>query len=258
MSVSIQLSAESAAEMNRAIQRLGEVAGKTAEEVITSQARLFCTDLAFCTRPLGKGPGVGKLHAARIESKIRDIYWTVGEAVEAVKKAGGKKIYWQFLKAIRRKNYPQAEAILYRTISGSRWTVGPFDGGSLHAAQRFRRKLSERMVVLDKGPLTEYRRREVAQSGFAKAGFAKAAKDLGGSRGIPGFATRHTNAPGKGQANRSGDQITVTIENHVRHIEKAFDSSLEAAATEARKNKITALIKRILTNRAKQASPSLK
>lgn len=258
MSADIEFSAESAREMGLAIQRLGEVSGKTAQEVITSQARLFCADLAFITRPIGKSATTGRDHAAKIANQIDEIYWNVGQAVEALKSQKGEGVAQSFQRAIRKRNYPQASAILMRSIGNTRWEVGPWDNGNLHKTQRFNKRVSTRRVIIEKGALTRYKAQEAKQSGFAKAGFAAAARDLGGVRGIPGFVTRHQSAPGAGRSIRTGDDITVSIENHVEHIEHAFDSSLESIALNTRARKIESLIKRIIRNAAKKISPSLK
>ena len=50
------------AEFNRGIQRLADAAGKGAKEAMVPQARLFCADLAFHTKPIGKAAADGNIH----------------------------------------------------------------------------------------------------------------------------------------------------------------------------------------------------
>jgi len=257
MKPDVKLSGESYRELNRAIRRLMDVSGDTTVEVLKSQGRLMCVDLAGITRPTGTKASIGTEQKARIKTKVEEVYWNMGEAVNALKQAGGDKAAAAFQRLVRQGKMSQAAAIMSRLISGTQWEVGTFDNGTLHKQQAFKRRVSRRMVVTDKGALTRYRSEKQKMAGFAKSGFATAAKQLGGSRGIPGYATKH-NGPGTGKVSKSGNSITLTITNSVRHIHEAFDSSRESAAVNMRVGKITQLIKRIATNRMKKSSKSIK
>ena len=242
--------------MNRAIQRLADEAGKAAREVLVSQARLFCADLAFNTKPIGKTAAAGKKLKEDIASRIDFIYLPVGAAVNMLK-GRDASLAAVFQKALRQQNFAQAAAIMNRMFGGTSWSVGPFDGGDLHKKQRFRKRVTQRMVVTEKGRLTAYKRAEVKLAGFAKGGFATAAKQLGGTRGIPGFATRQ-NAPGVGSVTGDGKSLLVKIENRVRYIREALDDGGEDRAIRHRVKSINSVLKRMATRRFKKASRSLK
>ena len=255
--VTVELDPEAQRIMGRALSELAAAADQTAEEVIKQQARLFCTDLAYITRPIGKAE-VAKDHADKIRKKIGYIYITVPGAIAILKRAAGRKVAMEFRRLVAFRFFDEAAKLMEASVpTDCRWGVGPFDGGRLHVLQRFKRRVGKRLICTEKSRLTQYIQKEVRQSGFAKGGFAAAANDLGGSRGIPGFATRHFSAPGKGVVQKVGDSISVIIENSVDHIELAFDYRQEIAATQARMGKIEKLIKRILDNKAKKISPSL-
>lgn len=242
-------------EMNRAIQRLADAAGKTARDVIVPQSRLFCVDLAYNTRPIGKGASIGAELKRKIAERIDFIYLPIGAAVNMLKEKD-EKVAIVFQKALRKRHYSQATALLHRYFPGS-WSVGPFDGGDLHKDQRFKRRVTKRRVVTEKGKLTAYKRKEVKQAGFAKGGFAAAARDLGGHRGIPGFATRQP-APGNASVTGTGKSLTVRIVNRVRHIRHALDDVGEARAIRHRVKSITKLLRRMGTRRFKSSTHYLK
>ena len=243
------------AEFNRGIQRLADASGKAAKEAMVPQARLFCTDLAFNTKPIGKKAIAGKRHQKEIENRKNSVYLTVGAAVNIInrKSKSGAVV---FRKMLRKRNYTEARHIMNEFLSGN-WSVGAFDGGKLHRDQRFSQKVRIRMVVIDKASLTAYTKKTIKLSGFAKAGFAAAARQLGGVRGIPGFVTRQK-APGRGKV--SGDKKTLKIEifNDVKHIEFALDYAGEGRALAHRSRQITKDLNQRATRKFKKASRSLK
>ena len=243
------------AEFNRGIQRLADAAGKGAKEAMVPQARLFCADLAFHTKPIGKTAADGKSHQEEIKKRINSVYLTVGAAVNIIKRKSepGAVV---FRKMLRKGNYTEARYIMNEFLPGN-WSVGTFDGGKLHRDQRFSKKVRIRMVVIDKASLTAYTKRTVKLSGFAKAGFAAAARQLGGVRGIPGFVTRQK-AQGRGKV--SGDKKTLKIEifNDVKHIEFALDYAGEGRALAHRSRQITKDLNQRATRKFKKASKSLK
>lgn len=243
------------AEFNRGIQKLADAAGKGAKEVMIPQARLFCADLAYNTRPIGKTAKDGKDHREKVKNRINSIYLTVGAAVNIIKEQSpaGAVV---FRKMLRKRDYTEARKIMNEFARGH-WSVGTFDGGKLHRDQRYTRGLRIRMVVIDKAAVTAYIKKTVKLSGFAKAGFAAAARQLGGIRGIPGFVTRQK-APGRGKV--SGDKKTLKIEifNDVRYLEFALDHTGEDRALAHRSRQITSILKRMGDRKFKKASKSLK
>lgn len=246
----------SSAEMNRAIQRLADEAGKTAREVIVPQSRLFCTDLAYNTKPIGKTAAEGKKLREEIVKRINLIYLPVGAAVNMLKRKS-PRLGVAFQRMLRSGDFSGAAAMMNRQFPSAQWEVGPFDGGDLHKDQRFRRHVTKRMVVTEKGRLSIYRRETAKLAGFAKGGFAAAARDLGGVRGIPGYATRQK-APGRASVTGTGSTLTVSIQNDVRHIRDALDSQGEARAMKHRARSITAVLKRMGDRKFKSASRSIR
>ena len=252
----IEFDSVSAAELNRAIQRLADESGKTAKEVIVPQSRLFCADLAYNTKPIGKSAGDAKKMKEEIGKRIDLIYLPRGAAVNMLKKKS-LRLGVIFQKLIRKGDMTGAAAMMNRQFPSATWEVGDFDGGSLHKDQRFRRRVTKRMVVTNKAAVTRYKREKVKLAGFAKGGFASAARMLGGTRGIPGFASRQ-NAPGVGVVTGDGKTLTVRIENKVRHIRDALDVGGEDRAIRHRVRSITSVLKRMGNRKFKSSSKSLK
>lgn len=255
--MNVKLTHSSSVELNRAIQRLMDLSNKTVFDVLKQQGRLLCVDFARITRPLGATAQTGRDHKERIKAKIEDVYWTVGKTVEVLRKEKGDEYAKGLQRMIRQKKYTEAGAMLTRVLGDSRWRVGDFDNGKLHKQQAFRKRIHERLVVLEKGSLTKYRMQKQKLAGFAKSGFANAAKHLGGTRGIPGFASKQR-GPGRGQVRKSKKGVTLTIENRVKHINIAFDKKQEQMAINNRAESAKKLIQRIAKNKMRKASRSIK
>lgn len=248
---------QSHAELNSAMEALALASRKTLREVIPPQVRLFAADLAANTRPFGKSAGGQKEAQEKIGARIGEIYKPIGAAVEAVRKAAGDAGVGRFERYLKTKNFTAAET-MYRSITGSRSTIGPWDGGRLHSQQKDRKKIQDVLIVVGSfKPVESYIRAKQKQVGFAKGGFATAARELGGVRGIPGYATRHR-SPGRGIIQEDGNGLTVTIENNVKYIEHAYDAHSEARAVDFRIRSINSVINRIGERRLKEATRHVK
>lgn len=245
-------------ELNDAVQRLADAAGSTVRDVLPAQMRLFAADLAFNTRPIGKGTGDNKQNQTKIEIRIGTIYPPIGWAVNLLK-ASSEQACAAFLRNLEAKNYSVAAGILNRFLKGrTRYAIGPFDNGSLHKKQQFSRKITHGLIVTDSyGKVKAYIAKKKKLVGYAKGGFATAARQLGGVRGIPGFATRQK-APGKGYVRGGGSKLEVHLQNDVDYIEKALDAHGEARAIHHRRRSIDLVLKRMADRKFKSASRSLK
>lgn len=244
-------------ELRSAIQKLADASGKTVKEALPAQARLFAADLAFNTRPIGKSPSEQKKGQEKVARRINEVYLDVGAAVNILKRKS-ESLGKAFSAMIRRKDYRAAEELINRHGGGrSRFEVGPFDGGALHQKQQFSARVTVRRVCVDKAKVAQYIRSVQKLVGFAKGGFATAARQLGGVRGIPGYATRQK-APGKGSVKGDGKTLEVTLQNDVRYIDKALDRAGEERATQHRARSINLVLRRMMDRKIKNVSQSLK
>jgi len=247
-------------ELDSSIQKLADAAGSTVREVLPAQMRLFAADLAFNTRPVGKTSSSGKELQVKILMRLSMTYGSVGGAYDWLKNdaKAGPGVAAKFSRLVKSGKYSEAASVLNtHGKTDRRYSVGMFDGGELHRKQRFVRKPREMLICVDFKNAVKYGTKEIKLVGFAKGGFAAGARQLGGVRGIPGFATRQK-SPGTGSVTGDGKTLAVTLTNDVRYIENALDAHGEARAIEHRQKAVTSVIKRMMDRKMRAASRSLK
>jgi hypothetical protein len=242
-------------ELNSALNKLAEASGKTVREVLPAQMRLFAADLAFNTRPIGKTSAGQKVAHKKVEDRIMTVYPNVGMMAEMLGQKE-ERLKKAFIAMVKRRELVKAAKLL-NDIFPSQYTVGEFDGGKLHQDQQFTKRVNKRLVVINYPKVKEYIREKKALVGFAKGGYAAGARQLGGVRGIPGYATRQK-SPGTGSVRGTGRTLTVTLTNGVRYAAEALDKHGEARAIAHRERAVAAVCKRILDRKAKSASRSLR
>ena len=251
MKLTLEHNSYAMAELNLTLNRLAESTGKTLKEVLPSQMRLLAADLAFVTYPKGKGSGDNADHMKKIRSRIAQVYPHVGTVVNLLKNVDSK-IVPRFVKYMKNRQYGQAKLMLDKYLPNMNIGVGAFDGGKLHKEQSQQKNASRRLLVAGYSRVEAYANKTVRKSGFAKGGFATAARQLGGVRGIPGFATRQK-APGTGTVAGDGRTLTVTMTNLVNYLGAgALKKGDESIAVSNRQKNVTILLDRIQTNKIKK------
>jgi len=254
--VNIHLNNQDEARLNLALNRLAEGTGKTLREVLPAQMRLFATDLAYVTRPKGKGSNDNADHKKSIADRIRSVYPSVGWVVNQLKTVN-EPLAGRFASMMStRGTSAKAQQILDTNLPRLRIKIGPWDGGELHRAEQFKKRVTHRLLVPTQSKVESYIKATQQKSGFAKGGFATAARQLGGVRGIPGFATRQK-APGTGTVTGDGKTLTVTMTNEVRHLQEALSKADISVASNVRESKATKLLRDIQERRIKEAMKSL-
>jgi hypothetical protein len=243
------------AELDSSIQKLADAAGSTVKEVLPAQMRLFAADLSMNTRPVGKTASAAESGRINVEKRIRYVYPSVGMMADLLQPYG-ERVQKGFIARVKKKDFVNAARIL-NDIFPSTYTIGEFDNGDFHKKQQFTKRVEKRLVVVNYAKVEAYIREKKKLVGFAKGGFAAAARQLGGTRGIPGFASRQ-NAPGTGSVTGDGKTLTVTMTNDVRYIEDALDAHGELRAIEFRKRAVDAVIKRMMDRKMRESSRSLR
>lgn len=236
MSVSIRFADRSGLEAR--IRQLAASSRITMIEVLPSQMRLLAVDLAFNTEPYGKDAASANKLRGKIRARINSIYKPIGSIAN---KLGEKNPRHKpaFLRYIRRNELDKAAQMASR-ILGESYTVGDFDGGQRHKSVM----TSDKLIVTDYKKVKEYTTKKVKMVGFAKSGFATAASQLGGTRGIPAYASKHR-GPGSGIVRGSGSNVTVVMTNDVDYIANALSRRAEANAIEFRKKAMDKRFQRI-------------
>jgi hypothetical protein len=251
MSVTIKPDPADLRRLNDAITELARETRKTVRKVMPAQMRLLATDFAAVTRPKGKSQADKESAESKITMKVREVYPHPGYIVNVLNKIEdgvGKR----FGGLLKRKKYAEAKQITDKHIPGWRIDVGLFDFGQLHKSMRFKKRVTRRLVVSDYSKVQAYIRQKVKMTGFAKGGFATASRQLGGTRGIPQFATRHK-APGTGRMVESGDKLSVEMINGVSYLREAFSAADESMALSHRTTMVGAVLKRIQDRKIEKA-----
>jgi hypothetical protein len=232
-------------------------------KAIKQQGRLVAVNLAFQTQPLGdsgqaKAQGEG---AARRD--IDRVYKSGKQTTGVIKKSGtsnGKTLTQNaeqagraFARYVLKGQNDAATTILQRLqIPKYHETiVRPMDAGSAHKASRHgaRRVVPRNTFVKVSVPreaqIDSYVKQITQRVGIAKAGWAHCAKQLGGSRGIPQWVTRHAGRRATGSVidnSEAASEQYVTMINQVPWIDKCLNAGQIQRALDMQKEKMTKAI----------------
>jgi hypothetical protein len=254
--MNVRLNSADEASLNADLNRLAIETGKTMREVLPPQMRLLAADLAHVTRPKGRSAGDNAGAMKKIAARIAAVYPPVGVVVNRLKKKD-EQVGVRFAVLISKRDYLAAKKILDTHAPELNMRVGAFDGGALHRAQRESKKVKNRLLAPGYSRVEAYIKKSVRLSGFAKGGFATAARELGGVRGIPGWATRQK-SPGSGRITGDGKALTVSIQNDVRYIADILKAADSSAAVNARGAAVGKLLERVQANKIRRASRHLR
>lgn len=233
-------------------------------KAIKQQGRLVAVNLAFQTQPLGDG---GKAKAQGEGSARRDIdrvYKSGKQTTGVIKKSGtsngktstqnAEQAGRAFARYVLKGQNDAATTILQRlNIPKYHNTiVKPMDAGSAHKASRYgaRRVVPKNTFIKVSVPreaqIDSYVKQITHRVGIAKAGWADCAKQLGGSRGIPQWVTRHAGKRAKGSvvdnSEASAGEQYVTMTNQVPWIDKCLNAGQIQRALDIQKDKMTKAI----------------
>lgn len=237
--------------LNDALTELARETRKTVRQVMPAQMRLLATDFAAVTRPKGKSQADKEAGESKITAKVREVYPHPGYIVNMLNKVD-PGLGVRFGSLLKRKKYAEAKQITDKQLPGLRLDVGLFDFGQLHKSMRFKKRVTHRLVVSDYSKVQAYIRQKIKFVGFAKGGFATASRQLGGTRGIPQFATRHK-ASGTGRIVESGDALSVEMINGVSYLREAFSAADESVALGHRTKMVGEVLKRIQDRKIEKA-----
>src|SRR5215469_6431578 len=200
--------------------------------IMRQEARLACVDLAYVTQPYGND------EASRFEGQIavnRDVYkvyTTPGKAYDDISPPEKQKAFWRF---VNRSQWDKAQQILSANGKALKFTpIQAFDGGAAHQQHRNRLgKINESqkpvMIVKDPEKIKAYIASEVAKVGEGKGGWATCAKQLGGTRGIPGWVSRQ-GSPGSVEEHYDQAKVKIIMTNQVPYASDILDDAHKAQA----------------------------
>jgi hypothetical protein len=256
--------------MQRALYDLARITKKEFSVVVRREARLIAVQLARVTHPYGGSEGNSNpeggysgtsdrmMGEAAVRRDISRLYAPAFVAFQQIRDNNPEaaKAFW---KAFQDNNWKEAERIVRE--SGGRWRNVPVErfDKSLHKKNRNRQGRVSRhvpaQIITNPKAMNAYREKEVKLVGFAKGGWAAAARGIGGMRGIPQWVTRHSKA-GMGNAvdnSNNSDNPHVLITNSVPYISKVCPQSARDMALRIQRNKMFKHIEKVVSNSIKQA-----
>lgn len=206
---------------------------RTLPTLMRRAGRLCAVSLATQTQPFGVGANAQQLGQVAVIRDIRKVYALPSDAFPLF---GSKFEAAGFWKLIQAKDWAGATAILHRDCRQfSGLEIRPFDGGQAHRANRVHGRVKANQtpvyVVQDPAELKDYINREIAQVGFAKAGWAICALALGGTSGLPDWITKHK-APGRAEQRNSPGLSEVVLVNQVTYASEVLSESQKRVAVE--------------------------
>ncbi len=193
--VTMEVSKQDQVRFDSTLIEFGKVFHKDIADVLVQQARLICVNLAWNTQPYGldqntlkQGQAATLRDIARVYRSIDSIYAGIAAKSEIAAKA--------YFKAAKAGDQCTVQRLLYDygLPNLTNAPFGPFDDGKRHKAARDRRgRVSRRglpYIVTNPAALRKYTKEKLKNVGTAKSAWASCARQLGGTRGIPLWATR--------------------------------------------------------------------
>tara|TARA_R110000765_G_scaffold72812_2_gene142268 strand:- start:567 stop:1340 length:774 start_codon:yes stop_codon:yes gene_type:complete len=213
----------------KALNDMAAITGKPTEEIMRQQGRIIAEKLAWFTPRVGKTAKIGKQHMKDVRSTIDMVYISPLQMAKTVSKRAGLKDGKKWGNYARKRMIGKAQGMIDRLgitrgASGQRIEVGMFDGGNRHT-RRLKGRKGTALVVLDYKSVTAYKKKKLAQVGALKAGWAAAARDLGGVGKLPKYITRKHKTRGFGKVKGKGGKVSVKISNRSNYIKKNREMS---------------------------------
>lgn len=231
--------------------------GKSWSTLLRAEGRLACVRLAHSTQPFGNDASAHDQGKIAVKRDVGKVYATGGEIYDELKQQD-ENIAKAFYAAMERGDLTAARVLLAGFGKTNRNTpIGIFDGGAAHRRNRNSRgKISRRRAELVVGkyrPVENYIKARWKRVGFAKAGWAACAKQLGGTRGIAGWISR---AGGVGSVDDKSNLINnprITVTNEVRYVSDCLDSRQAFRAIQISGERIIKQAGIIVSNAARKA-----
>lgn len=232
---------------------------KSMPSILRRLGRLTCVSLARSTEPSGEAAGNvagrdeiyhGDADRVTMENKverdIRKVYADGGNvfaSIRATSKSADNRgladAFYYFYQTGQIKGRRGAQSLLEASSSVmAGLKISKLDP-EIHRGQRNskgrvpgQRSIGRfRQIVKNSDEIKKYVARRIKKVGFVKAGWAAAARALGGTRGIPKWVIRHRGAPGIGQDNTNRETSPhVVIQNLVAYASEVLPAYRHAEA----------------------------
>jgi hypothetical protein len=248
------------------LYRLADETNRDFGDVVRQNARLVAVNFAFQTQPFGDGDKARQQGIEAVRRDISNVYRTPEIIFTQIQKqmkngkggpAQADRAARAFYGAVMKGNSAIAQQILRSlNIFDSGAAIGKFDKGAAHQQRRNRRgRVGSRrasLIVTNPKQLAAYVRKIENRVGFGKSGWAAAARDLGSTRGIPGWVTRKRGPGGARDQTRSTNNPHVVIHNDVTYIDQILTASQMAEALRIQREKMVKMIEIVIEKNARK------
>jgi hypothetical protein len=264
----MSISATVTEDATETIQRLALDLKLDIAVVLKRLGRLEAVSFARSTQPYTRGDDFAsslKDGQGAVERDIRRLFKTGGSVYAEIKASGDKPLadgFYSQYQIGKIKGKKGAEALMqksstkFKTLRIERKVNTDLHKQSRDGRGRVaRNRLPKQVLVADKS-LETYIAKRQKMVGLAKSGWASAAREMGGARGIPSWAKRWTNTGSATDKTGSGNMQSVIIESKVKYASQALpageeEQALRIAAGRLRESLQQAKDKRIAKANAK-------
>ena len=267
----MSISATVTEDATQTIQRLALDLKLDIAVVLKRLGRLEAVSFARSTQPYTTGEDFAsslKAGQGAVDRDIRRLFKTGGAVYAEIKASGDKPLadaFYSQYQVGKIKGKKGAEALMQK--SNTKFKTLRIErkvNASLHKESRdgrgrvARNRLPKQVLVADKS-LETYIAKKQKMVGLAKSGWASAAREMGGARGIPSWAKRWTNTGSATDKTGGTNMQSVIIESKVKYASQSLpageeEQALRIAAGRLRESLQQAKDKRIAKANAKLAS----
>jgi len=258
----------------RALKRFYAASEKDRAAILKAQGRLICVNLAFQTAPFGKDKAAKLRGEGSAQADINRVYkgpaivhrniWNSGQGKDLQNIEDSRQAAAAFVRLVRDGKTAEAEKLLQdlRIDKHKEAKVAKFDAGVAVKAARHgpRKKVSRnqfvQLVPTDYNSLKKFAKKVQQRVGLAKAGWASAAKWLGGMRDIPAWVQRHTDGRALSSLDdqsQRGTRPYIKITNMVPYVSRCISSGQILRALDIQRQKMIKAIN-IATSKAAKAN----
>lgn len=200
------------------------------EDILRQQGRLFAVAAANYTEratPKGSGKTVETKFKKDIHDTVRRIYKPAKWAIGLIAREMGQHSAKRFKQQIRRRDIAKAQWMIDKSniskyYQGRDVKIISWDGGAAHTRWVKKKGKAPVHMVMESPAINKFIKKKQKHAGSAKAGWARAAEMLGGSknatRGIPAFAKKsYHKTRGFGRVRGHGSKAEVTVAHHGKY-----------------------------------------
>lgn len=223
---------------DQTFNRFAALTGRSLEDELQNQARLFVVDAIKVTPPFHQGVGQGISKAKQAGEK--SIGRNLDRIFVGVKLVGSRKITHLFGKT----DVPGLPFIVpttekYPDVAG---IYAKEKGEAKRRAMRGMRFFGPPKTV-DRRKVRKIYREEIKKVGWLAAGWSVAANRLGAGAKIPAFVRRHGSAPGQVIIDFRPERLRIVLENQVKYAD--YVGGLQKRASFALRKRVHAMQRQI-------------